>query len=400
MFNAVFFFEDESTCVNLDKLSRESRQVNVQRALHRFPQAFEVTSILNSYRPELIFLDLSDWSSALAAAEDIHTIAPQTAMIGFGAGWEPSRQAQSEAAGIGALMVSPVTLKKFQDAVDCAVHKVRNKVQDNLVAFLPAKAGSGSTTIAVNLAGYLSATSDGDGPCRKPLLIDVDLHSGVISELLGCRGRRSVLDALENSAELDYSQWSRYVTSSHGFDILLSSRSQPAAVPLWSSYHHLLNFAAPRYDNILVDLPEVVNDATVEVVRRARWVFVVCTLEAPSLALVPQRFEELRHRGVPAERIRIVLNRWIKGGPTESELEGILGYPVYGIFGNDYQAVCAASTAKTLINPETRLGRTYTAFARKLAGLPAIAFPPEPGPKMSFLKGFGARFSHASSGGN
>src|SRR6184192_2262267 len=152
MFNAVFFFEDESTCVNLENLSRESRQVNIQKVLDRFPQAYELTSILNSYRPELAFLDLSDWNSAMAAAEDIRTIAPHTALIGFGAGWEPFSQAQCEAAGIGALLVSPVTLKKFQDAVDCAVHKMRNEIQENLYAFLPAKAGSGCTTIALNAA--------------------------------------------------------------------------------------------------------------------------------------------------------------------------------------------------------------------------------------------------------
>src|SRR5438045_1326857 len=120
MFNAVFLFEDESNSLNLENLGRESRQVNVQRVLERFPQAFELTSIINSYRPELVFLDLSDWSSALAAAADIRTIAPQTALIGFGAGWEPHQQAECEAAGIDAFLVSPFTVKKFQDSVDCA----------------------------------------------------------------------------------------------------------------------------------------------------------------------------------------------------------------------------------------------------------------------------------------
>src|SRR6266550_5516893 len=133
MFNAVFLFDDESNSVNFENLSRESRQVNVQKILNRFPQAFELTSILNSYNPDVVFLDLSDWSSAMAAAEDIRTIAPQTAMIGFGAGWEPLKEAECEAAGIGALMVSPVTLKKFRDALDSAVHKMRNTVQQNLI---------------------------------------------------------------------------------------------------------------------------------------------------------------------------------------------------------------------------------------------------------------------------
>jgi MinD-like ATPase involved in chromosome partitioning or flagellar assembly len=98
----------------------------------------------------------------------------------------------------------------------------------------------------------------------------------------------SVLDALENAGELDYSLWTKYVTKVHNVDFLLADPKK-RVLPSWTNYHHLLDFAASRYDHILVDLPEMVNDATVETVRRAKSVFVVCTPELPSLALAPQR---------------------------------------------------------------------------------------------------------------
>jgi hypothetical protein len=47
------------------------------------------------------------------------------------------------------------------------------------------------------------------------------------------------------------------VARHHHFDVLLSDHGGGMALPSWSNYHHLLDFAAARYDNILVDLPEV-----------------------------------------------------------------------------------------------------------------------------------------------
>jgi pilus assembly protein CpaE len=387
MFKAILFVHDETAGLAIETLGLESKQVSFQKTLSRFPQAFELNQILNMHAPDLIFLDLSDWDSALAAAEDIRSLTPQTAIVGFGAGWAAQKEAQCGFAGITDLLVSPVTLKKFQDCVNRAIHKMRDAAQENLLAFLPAKAGSGCTTIALNLAGYLADTSSKDSLGKKVLLIESDLHSGVISVLLGVEHPYSVLDALEAAGQLDYSEWSKYVVRFRGLDVLLSGRSKKAVLPLWSNYHQLLDFAAARYDHILVDLPEVVNDATVEIVRRAKQVFVVCTSEIPSLALAPQRCKELTTRGIAAEKIRVLLNRWHKGEATAEEVEVLLEYPVSAVFGNDYASVSNAARANAFVKLDTKLGRSFTAFARKLVGAPDLT----PAPKSGFLRGFGAR---------
>jgi hypothetical protein len=95
-----------------------------------------------------------------------------TAIVGFGAGWEAHKEGQCGNAGITDLLVSPVTLKKCQDCVDRAIHKMRDTAQENLLAFLPAKAASGCTTVALNLAGYLADTSAKDSLGKRVLLIE------------------------------------------------------------------------------------------------------------------------------------------------------------------------------------------------------------------------------------
>jgi Flp pilus assembly CpaE family ATPase len=369
VFSAVLFARDETDAAAVEQLAVESKQVSFGKTLYRFPQDFELAQILNTHVPNLVFLDLSDWDGALLTANNIRTHSDRTPIIGFGGGWQPGRDAECAAAGVTEVLVSPVTLKKFEDSVERAIQKMNGAVRENLLAFLPAKAGSGATTIALNTAGYLGAALGKDGLGKKVLLIEGDLHSGVISVLLDSRSRWSVIDALENAGQLDYSLWTRFVTKIHGVDFLLADPARKV-FSSWTNYHHLLDFAASRYDHILVDLPEMVNDATVEIVRRAKSVFVVCTPELPSLSLAPQRCEELATRGISPEKITLLLNRWHKGELTGSELAELVKHPVSAVFRNDYPSVSRATKAHQFVAPGGRLGESFAQFARALAGQP------------------------------
>jgi Flp pilus assembly CpaE family ATPase len=118
-------------------------------------------------------------------------------------------------------------------------------------------------------------------------------------------------------------------------------------------------------------------------------VFIACTPEPASLALAPCRCEELISRGIPAEKISLVLNRWRKGEISASDLEASLNHSVAAVFGNDYRTVSAASGRHGTVDRDTKLGRSFAAFAKKLSGEPeqlSIA-----GGALAFLKGFGAK---------
>jgi pilus assembly protein CpaE len=388
MFSAVLLAYDEDACILIERLATESKQVSFEKILYRFPAPHELGRMLNGLAPDLVFLELSDRESALLAAAEIHGLSPHTPIIGFGGRWAVDLEAQSAAAGITELMVSPITLKTFEAGVERAINKTASRTEESIFAFLPSKAGSGSTTVALNTAGCLAGVDGNGAPLKDILLIEGDLNSGVLSVLLDIVHPHSLRDALENSSELDYSQWSRFVVKSHGFDVLLSDHARRSPLPSWANYHHLLDYAAAQYDTILVDLPEVVNDATIETVRRAKRVFVVCTPELTSLALAENRLEELRSRGVAPEKIGIVLNRWHRDDIKAADLGKILKHEVCAVFRNDYRTVAAACGARGLVGLNTKLGKSYAAFGRQLAGTPKAARGFSP---FSFLKGFGAK---------
>ena len=124
MFSAFLFAHDSIAGQSIEQLAANSGLVAIQKHLDSFPQNYEFSVLLNTYDPDLIFLDLSDWDSAAAAAMTIHSLYPTIAIIGFGGGWSDQMIAMCEKAGVSEVLTSPVTIKEFQSSVFRAIHKL------------------------------------------------------------------------------------------------------------------------------------------------------------------------------------------------------------------------------------------------------------------------------------
>jgi pilus assembly protein CpaE len=167
------------------------------------------------------------------------------------------------------------------------------------------------------------------------------------------------------------------VTSVRNFDVLPAFCIH-GAIPqpsVWS-YRRLLSFARRRYEHVIFDLPEVVNIATDTVVTSARAVYVVCTQEVASLVLARKRCSGLLDRGVSADRMKIVLNRYSKDGPDLATIEEILGRQITQLIPNDYQATWKAQMERRLVADKSVLGRAFESFAGSLTGKPVVNVKP------------------------
>jgi Flp pilus assembly CpaE family ATPase len=324
---------------------------------------YELTRMLNIFKPDLVFLELYPLDNALALAQVIHDLCTRTAVIGYLCGRPTERDLQRAVeSGVQEFLPSPLSLEGFQTSVELALRKARPGFQEGLVALLPAKAGSGATTVAVHTA--CSMVRDFG---RRVLLIDADLHSGIISVLLRAKPEYAVVQALEHAAMLDSTLWKRIVSSAYGLDLLVTPRPGPPGGASWSQYHQLLQFAQPLYDKVVVDLPEVVNDATEEIVLRAGRILVVTTAELPALVLAGQRCLGLQRRGVDRERIGVVINRWRKELEIE-QIEQFVGAPVCFALQSDYAAVRRATQDGRPMTGRSELGRSFQALAQHLSG--------------------------------
>ena len=166
--------------------------------------------------------------------------------------------------------------------VDSAVHAASGLVVDNLYSFLPAKGGSGASTLLLAVATALA------GPLKKRVLvIEADLRSGVLSFVLNQYPVQSIRNLLEYKLPLDEPSFQRYLTRCSGVDFLFSDRIPLSSRPAWDDYFALLEFARAHYDFILADLP----DSAIPEYRRAERQAALQDYEA-ALATAEQDFDD------------------------------------------------------------------------------------------------------------
>jgi MinD-like ATPase involved in chromosome partitioning or flagellar assembly len=303
MLTALIFGTDREATAQLQQLCSLTGDVSVFRTLDRYPQAHETMRLLNSFTPQVVFLGIDDEAAAQAVEHDIRSIQPGTAILGISGRSKQPDVLETTFGGFPVCSV-PCNPEDFRSAIFQALDAVDGRKSAAVFAFQPAKAGSGCTTTALFVANILATSAE-----KKVLVLECDLHGGPISMLYNLRPSYSIMDALEDSHRLTDESWSEMVTHTRGIDVLSSvSRLGVRQVSPWS-YQRLLSFVRSRYDFIIADLPEVVNNATEVVVRAAQAVFVVTAPSAPSLLLAARRRYDLEARGVSATKVKFVVNR-------------------------------------------------------------------------------------------
>jgi MinD-like ATPase involved in chromosome partitioning or flagellar assembly len=361
--NAVLFIADPNMAGLLRRLAGESNEFSIASIVELGRAGYPVGRTLGTTTPDVMLLEMTDLDRDLPQATTIHQQSPDVPIVGLASRDLQPLLNRSGNSDVASFVVWPFNAAELERSISSAVHKLHGGIHENLVAFLPGKAGSGASTVVLQTARVLAQELK-----RRVLVMEGDLHSGLLSAMLQVEPKASIREVLAEAPRLDNLNWPRYITSAGGVDFLLTNTAMKEPVPSWTHYFQTLRFAAAKYDLIIVDLPEIVNTATAEVVRRARAVYVVSTPEFASLKLSKQRCQELSRWGVESGRIHALLNRGHKSDIGPQEAERLLGCPVAATFPNDYKNVRRATTDASLIDLRSELGAAYLAFARQLTG--------------------------------
>ena len=362
LLTAMLFAANAESQARIQRRSVTSGDVNLFPSPNYRPTAPDLLRSINSYIPELALIEFSDREDALNVAETLHAGAPNVAILGFADNWKHEWLLRTS---YGYLKVIPTDLpvEQFRQAVMDVMSAARTPGPDNVFVFMPAKAGTGASTAALNVTGALA------NRCGKSaILIEADLHSGPAAMYLNLNPTYSVVNALEESDRLD-AKWNDFVTTVENFSILpaWNARGTVPMVSPWA-YRRLLAHTRQRYEYVIFDLPEVVNPATEVLVMAAKAVFMVCTPEVPSLMLARKRTATLVDRGVPREKLQMVLNRYSKNGPEPAAVAEILDSPIAQVIPNDYKSLWDANLRRQLVDPSSTVGKAFESFAWSLTG--------------------------------
>ena len=340
----------------------EIEDLYIYKTLYKYATGYELSQVLSVFTPQVVFLEIASAEAALEVIKEIRTYQPTTAIVGFAQQSDPRNLGELREAGLGEVVLYPFSGEDLHQAIVGTLKRQGLGFAENLFVFLPAKAGSGATTVALNTAGFLVQECK-----RKVLLIEADLHSGTLSMLLNVSSEQSIIDALENVHWLNDETWNRLHTRALGIDILTAPSAVKAAKLVEWNCQRLLTFVRSRYDTVIVDLPDVISDATASIITQAKAVYLVCTPEMPSLFLAQRRIQELHARGVWNSRLCIAVTRHTHREPKIEALEKILQGQVAVVFPNDYFGVREATQAAKLVDGDSKLGNAFSSFARTLS---------------------------------
>lgn len=363
MLSTILFIADPQMAGLLRQIASGSNEFAVEFIVQLDKMGYPLARVAGTARPDVLLLEVTEFERDLSQAAAIHDQFPDIPLVGLTSHDISVTLSRSSESVFASLVVWPFDVAQLEQAISSGVHNFHGEIHQNMVVFLPGKAGSGASTVALHTALVLANELK-----RRVLVIEGDLHSGLLSAMLQLEPKVPIREVLAEAPRLDTLSWQTYVTPARGVDFLLTNTAVKEPFPSWTHYFQLLRFAVPKYDLVLVDLPEVVNSATAEIVRRAHAIYVVCTPEFASLKLSKQRCEELGHWGVDRGRVQALLNRGQKNGIGPKDAERILDRPIAMTFPNDYKTVQRATTDASVIDKRSELGKAYVAFSRMLVG--------------------------------
>lgn len=365
MLRSIIISPDERLAKGLETALGLTGEVSVQKTLIGYPTAIELVRTLRAHAPAVIFLSFESIPSAHAVAELLESEASHIPIVAINREYDDKTLRESMRLGIREFVAHPFDRAMLKESIAQIAAQIKRKptslgATNEIFSFLPSKAGSGTSTVALNLSAAMAKTD------TRVLLSDFDLNSGMMRFLLKLTNERSVGDAVDHSLNMDENLWPQMVTSVQTLDILHAGPMRPNLRIDSNQIRGLIDFMRHRYQALCFDLSGNLEKYSVEIMQESKRILMVCTPEKASLQLAREKLEFLRTLELE-ERVAVVLNR-VSKVPLFSvpQVEEILGVPVAQVFPNDYAGVHKAISSASWIPATSDLGKRFAQYANVL----------------------------------
>lgn len=358
-----------------------------------------LSRILRVHSPHVVVLDLASYPDLDALLRFLARASPTALLMATGTGVEGQVLLQLMRAGVQEYLPLPCGHEEVTGLLDRVEARLAKNppavdITELLFAWLPAKAGVGTSTLAVQISLALAQQLR-----QRALLVDLDVNSGLIPFLLRLTKPHSMVDVLSRDLELDEEFWDKLVMRHEGLDVLASGESSHGGRLEPGRVIELLGVARRLYQSICIDLSGEMEDYSVAVMQEAKDILLVCTPEATVLHMARRRLARLKALGLE-DRVRVVVNRVSSiGFVSAAQIPTLLGHEVYATIRNDYRRIGEALIAGRRISPQSPLGHEIALLAARLTnGTPPRAASTLPTQRISeLLASLGKRFLRRTS---
>lgn len=317
--------------------------------------------------PHVLVLDVRGESQLPASLQAYKRNHPATGVLIVADRLEPALLLEAMRAGVTEVVAAPIVRNEIQAAVARLLEQRPGiATAGKTFAFVGAKGGVGTTTVAVNVAVALGSLAPG-----STLLIDLHVANGDTAVFLGTEPRFSIIDALENTHRLDEAFLRGLVVRTKGGVDLLASSDRVMVTPVdFRRIRTLIEFAERHYRYVVLDVPR--SDAAVlESLDAASRIVVIANQELATVRSASRIAAALRQR-YGKDKLSIVITRADEQANIgQEDIERAVGEKVKHIFPSDYRrALEALNKGRPItLDNHNELSNSLESFACSLAGL-------------------------------
>ena len=236
------------------------------------------------------------------------------------------------------------------------------------IVLLAPSGGSGSSTLAVNVAAALAKKNG------SAALIDLKLYVGDLAALLDLKPTYTLADLCLNATRMDRVLFERTLERhSSGIHLLASPRTLADLGHVTpEGVRQALAQALFAFPYVVVDLDHSFREEQTIALRQADVVLLVLRLDFTSLRNARRALEYLEQLGVGGDRVRLVVNRY--GQPKEvpaAKAEEALGLKIAHFIPDDAKTVNRANNNGVpliLEAPSSRITKSVIKLAASVNG--------------------------------
>lgn len=346
-------------------------QARMTQEFASYPGLDDVPKLLES-KCDVVIIELdSDPEHALDLVKNICATSSITVMV-YSARSNSDMLVRCMQAGAREFLALPIAEGTMDEALvrtmarRPAAHPLKKK-DGKILAFMGAKGGSGTTTIASNFAVALAQET-----LQSVLLIDLGLPIGDVALGLGIRSQFSTTDALQNPNRLDTNFLLKLlVKHSSGLSVLAAPDEYTQIQATAEGVERLLAVAQQNFNYIIVDAGRVIGPASKGLIEEATTIYLISQVSVSELRNSNRLISEFL--ATYGRKPEIVLNRFNQRplGIGDNEIKKALNqYPRWKIPRDSSAALRVQNTAYALVLEDSTISRVIRQMARTACGLP------------------------------
>lgn len=352
-------------------------RVVLMKSFDRYPPWEELAGAMRAHDPQAVFVDISADPSAVRVTGEMQCRWPAVSFVAYDELADASRLVECLRAGVREFLSSPFSeaeyaacIHRILETIDSMPASGAQEASTKAVfAFVPAKPGSGASTLAINTALALSRFDN-----NPSLLMDFDLGNGVTRFHLKADHPYSIADAMDRAQALEPGVWTELACKCGRLDLLATAPAGPGIHANLAAVRPLFEFVRKQYRTVMLDCSGYLDAFALDCLSQCRRIMLVAEPDMTTVHLGREKLRVLQAAELD-DRVELVINRWHKNAVLSlADIEGVLGIAAEHMVPDDPKGAYQGVLRGCGVDPVSAIGKACQTIAESL-GVPAVDQP-------------------------